>query len=538
MTETVASTFVIDELLIEIDAVALLVKHHGFEAVTMSRESLMVCLMDGFLPDGVLLEADSQGQLAMEICALLSQHELTSHIPVLLVATDPSSEMERLAFEAGAADFMTRPISPASLLIRLEHRLRAWRERHTAALPDSVKRAAETLAIKAQDLGLTLMNALPDICFVKDTVGRFVYCNPAFERLYGLRESLVLGKTDYEFVPKSQARHFEWEDQKVLASGQPVSSIAWQTLGTGKKVLYETLKTPVYNAQEEVVGLMGVGRDITRWKQGEDALNREHSEIGSLSVQTTPQSNLLLLAGVNGLNVRMEPLVASGIMVTSTLAQGLEKLADQFSGGKVTKTAFNEYLYKTRQGFELLEAELQRCNRLVETMSRLAWASQAEGDADLNLSQLIGRTVERNQFKATAQGIELVVQAVADVRVKGTVEGWQYVVQQLLDNAIAHAFTGERKGIVRLTLVESREWAELTVADNGVGLAVTDANDIFAPYHTTGDATLHAGMGLTLIRHIVANHWKGQTDAQHTAGGGLTISIQVPLCSTMAAFRP
>jgi signal transduction histidine kinase len=137
--------------------------------------------------------------------------------------------------------------------------------------------------------------------------------------------------------------------------------------------------------------------------------------------------------------------------------------------------------------------------------------------------------VERNQFKATAQGIELVVQAVAAVWVKGTVEGWQYVVQQLLDNALAHAFTGERKGIVRLALVESRECAELTVSDNGVGVAVTASNDIFAPYHTTGDATLHAGVGLTLIRHIVENHWKGQTDARHTAGGGLTISIRVPL---------
>lgn len=531
MNHATTSTFVVDELLSEKEAVVALVSHHGFEAATMSRESLMVCLMDGFLPDGIVLEADNQAQLTIEICAMLSGQDMTAHIPVLMVATNPSAELEQLAFEAGAADFMTRPISPATLLTRLENRIRVWREHRSPPLSDALKQAAAKLSIQAQDLGLTLMNTLPDICFVKDKVGRFVYCNPAFERLYGLSESQVQGKTDYEFVPKPQARHFEWEDQKVLSSGEAVSSVAWQTDGNGKKLLYETLKTPVRNAQGEVVGLMGLGRDITRWKQTEDALNRVHVEDGLQPMHLPPESTHLLAAAITGLESRMEPLVASGIMVTSTLAQGLEQLADQFSQGKVNKTAFGEYLYKTRQGCVLLDTELQRCSRLIETLNRLRWANELQDMTDVDLSQVVQSAIRHNRFKATTQGIELADHIAPDVCVRGNAPTWQFIAVQLVENALAHAFPDKRRGNMTMTLQRKGEWAEFSVEDDGVGVLDTDVQDIFKPYVTTGDATLHAGMGLTLIRHIVENHLHGQTDATRVTGGGLLLRIRVPVCA-------
>ncbi|MCA9059150.1 MAG: PAS domain-containing protein, partial [Planctomycetaceae bacterium] len=82
---------------------------------------------------------------------------------------------------------------------------------------------AEEALAQERDRLRTLMNNLPDLIFIKDASGRFVTANPALYQLYGASsaEELV-GKTDFDFVPREVAAAFAEDDQRVIRSGQPL----------------------------------------------------------------------------------------------------------------------------------------------------------------------------------------------------------------------------------------------------------------------------------------------------------------------------
>ena len=110
----------------------------------------------------------------------------------------------------------------------------------------------------------TFINAIPDLVWLKDPDGKYLSCNAAFERLYNLPESALIGRSDYEFVSKAEADLFRENDRKAAAAGRPTMNEEWLTLqADGYKGLFETIKTPIIGGDGQVVGVLGVARDVT-----------------------------------------------------------------------------------------------------------------------------------------------------------------------------------------------------------------------------------------------------------------------------------
>jgi diguanylate cyclase (GGDEF)-like protein/PAS domain S-box-containing protein len=116
----------------------------------------------------------------------------------------------------------------------------------------------------------TLLQTIPDLIWLKDANGIYISCNSAFERLYGTKEADIIGKTDYDFVDKQQADSFRENDRKAMMANQAVSNEEWLTFtDDGYRGLFETIKVPVKNANGQVIGVLGISRDITQRKATE-----------------------------------------------------------------------------------------------------------------------------------------------------------------------------------------------------------------------------------------------------------------------------
>jgi len=119
----------------------------------------------------------------------------------------------------------------------------------------------------------TLVNTIPDLIWLKDTEGAYLACNPEFERFFGASERDILGKTDYDFVPRELADSFHRNDLKVMADDKPSRNEEWITYaGDGRRVLLETTKTPMRMADGRLIGVLGIAHDITEIRQAEQAL--------------------------------------------------------------------------------------------------------------------------------------------------------------------------------------------------------------------------------------------------------------------------
>jgi len=132
-----------------------------------------------------------------------------------------------------------------------------------------------------------LLEAIPDLIWMKDVAGIYRFCNPMFERFFGAREAQIVGKTDYDFVEKELADFFRAHDLKAIAAGQPSINEEWITFADdGHTALLETTKTPVHNADGDLAGVLGIARDITGRKKIEQALqeseNRLHTILDSV----------------------------------------------------------------------------------------------------------------------------------------------------------------------------------------------------------------------------------------------------------------
>ncbi len=126
----------------------------------------------------------------------------------------------------------------------------------------------------------TLIHTIPDLIWLKDENGRYISCNAMFERFFGAQEKEISGKTDYDFVEPELANFFREHDRKAMEAGRPTRNEEWITFADdGHQALLETIKTPMYDDQGSLIGVLGIGRDITERQRMSEELREAHNII-------------------------------------------------------------------------------------------------------------------------------------------------------------------------------------------------------------------------------------------------------------------
>jgi len=135
------------------------------------------------------------------------------------------------------------------------------------------KKQAEEALQRSEALLNTLVQTIPDLIWLKDIEGNFLFCNTMFERLFGAKKADIIGKTDYDFVDRQLADFFYENDRVAMAKGKPSSNEEWVTFADdGHRALLDTIKTPMYNSEGKLIGVLGIARDITERNRVEEAL--------------------------------------------------------------------------------------------------------------------------------------------------------------------------------------------------------------------------------------------------------------------------
>ena len=154
------------------------------------------------------------------------------------------------------------------------------------------KRASQRAEQLSQERLLlrTLIDNLPDCIYAKDSAGRKILVNPAdLKNLRCQTEADAIGKSDFDFFSRDIAEKFWADDQKVL-QGQPVIDREEFFFDeTGRKHWLLTSKLPLRDQNNTIIGLVGIGRDITEHKQAADELAYERGLFRAL-MQFLPEA--------------------------------------------------------------------------------------------------------------------------------------------------------------------------------------------------------------------------------------------------------
>lgn len=125
-----------------------------------------------------------------------------------------------------------------------------------------------------------LVSSIPDLIWLKDPQGVYLTCNPMFERFVGAREAEIVGRTDYDFFDRSLADDFRAHDRLALLANGPSINTEWVTFADdGHRALLETIKTPMRDATGQLIGVLGVSRDITSNHEYQEKLAAQIEEL-------------------------------------------------------------------------------------------------------------------------------------------------------------------------------------------------------------------------------------------------------------------
>jgi diguanylate cyclase (GGDEF)-like protein/PAS domain S-box-containing protein len=128
----------------------------------------------------------------------------------------------------------------------------------------TARKLTETRLAESEIRLRTLVQTIPDLIWLKSTEGVYLLCNARFEEFFGTKEADIVGKTDYDFVDRELADSFRQNDQAAILKGGPSVNEEWVSFASdGHRELLETTKAPLQNAQNQVVGVLGIGHNIT-----------------------------------------------------------------------------------------------------------------------------------------------------------------------------------------------------------------------------------------------------------------------------------
>ena len=168
-------------------------------------------------------------------------------------------------------------------LVGQADRIRAQVTRRTKELQSEVAEHARTQdnLRDSQALYSSLVDALPVYLLRKDLAGRFTFANKLFCDLLGRPLEAIVGKTDYDFYPRELAEKYHCDDRHVIESRQVFEDVE-KNEQDGETHYVEVLKSPVYDAAGEVVGLQAIFWDVTARKRAELGWQREQRLLASL----------------------------------------------------------------------------------------------------------------------------------------------------------------------------------------------------------------------------------------------------------------
>ena len=378
------------------------------------------------------------------------------------------------------------------------------------------KLAEEALAIE-RDLVRALMDGVPDYIYSKDTSGKFVRVNRAFASSHGRATTAeIIGTTDFDFFEKHLADAFRESEQQIMSTGVPLIDVEERNVQRdGRERWVSTTKVPLRDGNGNVIGVLGISRDITDRKRGEERLMRSDkmASLGRLTAGIAHEMNTPLAAA------------RAGLAELGSLVAEYNAAVDD---PEITPEDHRAIGKEMRGAVALTEAALQRAAafvRGIKTQTRdMAQGERARFDAVRTIQD--GLLLLEHDFKA--RGCTLKFEREQDVvELLGSPGRLIQVLSNLVINAV-DACAAVGKGQVLVKLSANDEGAELRVTDNGSGISPENLAKIFDPMFTTKPFGEGTGLGLTIVYDIVVAEFGGSIDVSSKDGQGTTFVVRFP----------
>ncbi len=345
-----------------------------------------------------------------------------------------------------------------------------------------------------------IINSIADPIFVKDREHRWVLLNEAHAQMIGIPVEEMLGKTDYDYFPKEQAKVFWDKDEVVFQTGQEnVNEELW-TDSNGNIHTIVTKKT-LYTDNKGNKFIVGVIRDITDLKNTQNKLQQAKDTQSRFTSIVSHELRTPLAAIRTGVNIILDGL-----------------------SGPINS--------EQRDFLEIVKKNIERLSRLINDV--LDFQKLDSGKMNFNmkvndLNELVEEVCKSMRHLVEKKKLKLELELENKIpKIKIDKDKIIQVIVNLVNNAIA--FT-DKGSIVIISKLDGPS-AHIMVKDTGAGIKKESLDKLFNPFEQaeredTGRRE-GTGLGLAICKEIVSRH-NGKIWVESESGKGSIFHFILPL---------
>jgi signal transduction histidine kinase len=190
----------------------------------------------------------------------------------------------------------------------------------------------------------------------------------------------------------------------------------------------------------------------------------------------------------------------------------------------------NELLADLRASAGLVSKNLERTNQLVRLFKQLSAHEAMDERRACDLASIVEECIDEVKVETSKRNVTIHTQWYGEMEFPwvGYPASMSKVLEHLLRNTLRYAYKGNEGGTVDIRLTAPAEKFRLEVEDYGIGVAPEIEARLFQPFVTSGRETGAAGLGLAVVRNIVANLFGGTITCTSRVGKGTKFVVTFP----------
>lgn len=275
---------------------------------------------------------------------------------------------------------------------------------------------------------------------------------------------------------------------------------------------------------------VGVVRDITERKKGEDALSSALFRLQRAQNELVESEKMASLGGlVAGVAHEINTPIGVSATAVSHLRESADQLNSKFLSGQIKKTDFESFLIGATESVRILESNLRRAADLVHSFKQVSMDQGNEETRTISLLDHIDDVLVSLHQRTRNTQIAIEVSGDRSIEITTIPGAISQVITNLILNSIIHAYDLEQAGKVRIHAETDGETVKLDYADDGKGMDDGVRAKVFEPFYTTNRGTGGAGLGMHIVFNRVTQVLQGKIECKSTLGKGTVFHMTFPL---------
>lgn len=469
---------------------------NDFDVLTAKSMTECYEVLEKTIPDIILLDVILPEGDGIEICQKIKSDTQYDGVSVVIMTGAPDAENKIRGLNAGAHDYITKPILPEELIARVRSIVR------NKKLQERLKENEKTLR--------TLMNASLDTSFLIDSDGKILAINDTAAERFNTIAETIEGGNIYDILPGNLAALIKEKVEMIIAGGKPV-----RFEERNNNVIYDHIGYPLFDSHGKLNQFAFFARDITRQKKDEIELKR-----AKILAESANQAKSEFLGNMSH-ELRTPLNCILGYAQILKLDKGMTDRQ---------KNAANVIYRNSEHLFSMINDILDFAKIEVGKMNLKP--------THFDFYDFLENIVDIERFRARQKDISYNFTTTLDL--PRIVYGDEKRLRQVLLNLLGNAIKFTQKGGILFKVCRTKTKIRFQVEDSGIGIPPDKIEDIFLPFQQMNDSRISTegtGLGLTISRRLV-RLMGGELYVKSSPGVGSMFWFDIALPEVEEEFKP